>query len=330
MHLDVLYKLLAIFATVAAGWGLMHWPSGKGQPLGAPGVRERARQASRGLSDAAFLVFVPALLFRTMALQDFSRMPIQPLLGLFVPTLGFALLVYLWQQRQGAHTDPAGPATATVAASYGNAVQLGIPMSAALFGASGLALHLALVSVHGLVMLTVLTAAAEWDRARQRPAASTGMTVWTTAQQAVLHPVVLPLLLGVLWNLTGLGLHPVVDETLALLARAVVPVCLILIGVNLAQYGLRDHLKGAASTSALKLLVLPLLVLVFSYGLLGLRGTALGVVVMMSALPVGSNALIFANRYRVLEAQATAAIVTSTVAFAATACLWLLVLSALP
>lgn len=330
MHLDVLYKLLAIFATVAAGWGLMHWPAASGQRLQPQAVRERARHASAGLSDVAFLVFVPALLFRTMALQDFSRMPVKPLVGMFVPTLSFALLIYLWQRHRGGHADPAGPATATVAASYGNAVQLGIPLSAALFGASGLALHLALVSVHGLVMLTLLTAAAEWDRARYQPSSSMAFTVWTTAKQAVLHPVVLPLLLGVLWNLTGLGLHPLVDETLALLARAVVPVCLILIGVSLAQYGLRDHLKGAASTSVLKLIVLPFLVLAFSYGVLELRGTALGVVVMMSALPVGSNALIFAHRYRVREAQATAAIVTSTVAFALTASLWLGVLAALP
>jgi uncharacterized protein YggU (UPF0235/DUF167 family) len=42
-----------------------------------------------------------------------------------------------------------GPAVRTIAASYGNAVQLGIPMAAALFGEAGLALHIALVSVHG-------------------------------------------------------------------------------------------------------------------------------------------------------------------------------------
>jgi predicted permease len=50
---------------------------------------------------------------------------------------------------------------------------------------------------------------------------------------------------------------------------------------------------------------------------------------MMSALPVGSNALIFAQRYGALQAEATAAIVLSTVAFAATAGLWLAVLHAL-
>jgi predicted permease len=42
---------------------------------------------------------------------------------------------------------------------------------------------------------------------------------------------------------------------------------------------------------------------------------------------VGSNALIFAQRYHVLEAEATAAIVISTLAFVFTASGWLAVLA---
>jgi predicted permease len=59
----------------------------------------------------------------------------------------------------------------------------------------------------------------------------------------------------------------------------------------------------------------------------GLQGTALAVVVMMGALPVGSNALIFAQRYRVLQPEATAAIVVSTGCFMASAALWLALLA---
>ena len=49
---------------------------------------------------------------------------------------------------------------------------------------------------------------------------------------------------------------------------------------------------------------------------------------MMAALPSGTNALIFAQRYRTLEPEATAVIVLSTAAFAVTASLWLAVLAA--
>ena len=58
-----------------------------------------------------------------------------------------------------------------------------------------------------------------------------------------------------------------------------------------------------------------------------MSGQALAVVVLMAALPVGSNALMFAQRYRTDEAAATAAIVISTVAFAFTAPLWLAALA---
>jgi predicted permease len=151
--------------------------------------------------------------------------------------------------------------------------------------------------------------------------------VRSTVRNSVLHPVTLPVLAGMAWNLTGLGLHPAVDQALAALGAAVVPVCLVLIGLNLAQYGIREHLHGAAALSALKLLVLPGWVLVIAGAVFGLQGTALAVVVMMGALPVGSNALIFAQRYRVLQAEATAAIVVSTGCFMASAALWLALLA---
>jgi malonate transporter len=68
-------------------------------------------------------------------------------------------------------------------------------------------------------------------------------------------------------------------------------------------------------------------VLAIAHGVFGLSGLPLAVLVMMAALPVGSNALLFAQRYRTLEAEATAAIVASTVAFMATAGLWMAVLA---
>jgi hypothetical protein len=79
----------------------------------------------------------------------------------------------------------------------------------------------------------------------------------------------------------------------------------------------------------LKLLVLPALVLTVAHWGFRLDGLPLAVVVMMAALPIGSNALIFAQRYRALEGETTAATVFSTLAFAATAPMWLMVLHAL-
>jgi predicted permease len=99
--------------------------------------------------------------------------------------------------------------------------------------------------------------------------------------------------------------------------------------MSLAYYGVKGAARGAVVISVLKLVVLPALVLATAHWGFGLTGLPLAVVVMMAALPVGSNALIFSQRYAALEAEATAAIVFSTVAFVATASVWLAVLAVL-
>jgi hypothetical protein len=313
---EVLVKLAAILLTVALGWvaGRLGW-------LGRFSPREGLDPA-RVLSNAAFYLFVPALLFRTMVRQDLASMPWRTLAAYFLPAVAFTLVMYAWWRRQGLQAV-AAPATRTVAVVYGNAAQLGIPLAAALFGEDGLALHISLLSVHGLVLLTLLTVLVENDLARAGPTTSRWATTRQTARNAVLHPVVLPVLAGLAWNFTGLGLTPVVDQTLLGLGSAVVPVCLVLIGVSLAMHGLTGGLRGALAVSAMKLLALPALVLVVAHWGFGLAGTPLSVLVMMAALPTGNNALIFAQRYDTLQAEATLAILVSTVAFVLSATLWL-------
>ncbi len=317
----VAIRLAAILLTVALGY-----VAARAGWLGR-GRQGRDTMAAEILGKAAFHLFVPALLFRTMVRLDLSTMPWRLLAAYFVPAIGVTLLVYAWQGRaRPAH--PADAATRTVAAVYGNGVQLGIPMAAALFGESGLALHVALISMHGLVLLTLLTVLVESDVARAHGGHTRWQTLRSTVRSTLIHPVMLPVLLGLAYQLTGLGLHPVLDQTLLGLGSAVVPMCLVLIGVSLAAYGVQGSLWAAVQLALIKLLVLPASVLLVAHLAFGLQGLPLAVLVMMAALPVGSNALIFAQRYGVLQAESSSAIVVSTVAFAATSTLWLAVLGA--
>jgi malonate transporter len=315
----IFYKLGAIILMVAIGYvaGRMRWL----------GDERRGADPARTLANAAFYIFVPALLFRTTARIDLGSMPWGILAAFFVPVLALLLAVYVWQRRASAQ-PAAAPATRAISASFGNSVQLGIPLAAALFGEVGLGLHVTVVSLHALVLLTVLTALVELDLARERAGgARLAETLRSTLRNTLVHPVVLPVLAGMVWNATGLGLPPVVDEVLELLGSAVVPLCVVLIGMSLAYYGVRGGVRQATVLALVKLLLLPALVLAVAYGAFGLRGLPLEVIVMMAALPVGSNALIFAQRYNALEAETTATIVFSTLGFAITAPLWLALLA---
>jgi predicted permease len=167
----------------------------------------------------------------------------------------------------------------------------------------------------------------ELDLARAQVGTGLLQTLKQTVRNTVIHPVVLPVVAGLAWNAVGLPLPAVLDEVLQMLGTAVVPLCLVLIGMSLAYYGWPSRWRGAVSLALLKLFALPTLVLLLAHWGLGLSGQPLAVIVMMAALPVGSNALIFAQRYQTREAETTAAIVISTLLFALTAPLWLAVLS---
>ena len=69
-------KLLAIIVTVALGWvaGRMRW------------LGDAQADPARILSNAAFYIFVPALLFRTTARVDLGALPADLLVAYFVPT----------------------------------------------------------------------------------------------------------------------------------------------------------------------------------------------------------------------------------------------------
>ena len=326
MTAAVLYKLLTILAIVALGWlaGRMHW-LGAGNDSSDP---------TRVLSNAALYVFIPALLLRTTVRLDFAALPGRTVGAFFLPAIALLLAVYVWQRWRGAVAQhgAAAPAVRAITASFGNSVQLGIPLAAALFGESGLAIHVALISMHALILLSLATLLAELDLARAlRRRGSAPSSLWatlaTTLRNTVVHPVMLPVLIGLAWNASGIGLHPIVDETLLVLGSAVVPVCLVLIGLSLAYYGVRGHLRGALGLALAKLIGLPALVLVVAHWGFGLSGLPLAVLVVMAALPVGSNPLVFAQRYDTLKAEATAAIVFSTVAFVATLAGWLALLA---
>ena len=82
-------KLVAILVAVAIGWvvGRMRWLGGG--PAGSD------TDPARVLANAAFFIFVPALLFRTTARLDTATLPWAFLLAFFVPALALIAVVLL-------------------------------------------------------------------------------------------------------------------------------------------------------------------------------------------------------------------------------------------
>jgi predicted permease len=130
-------------------------------------------------------------------------------------------------------------------------------------------------------------------------------------KSSVLHPVPLPILLGLLYAQTGWGIPAVLDKPMALLGSALSPLALVLVGVSLAHTRVGAHWRGALALSGVKNLLHPLLV----WGLClltGVQGLAMTVMVVTAALPIGANVFLFSQRYGVAQELVTASVAMSS------------------
>ncbi|MBY9045516.1 AEC family transporter, partial [Pseudomonas fluorescens] len=90
------------------------------------------------------------------------------------------------------------------------------------------------------------------------------------------NPLMLGIGFGVVWRFTGLGLNPVVDKTIELLAQAGSPAALIALGINLFRFEVKGEMFSVVVLCALKLLAMPAAAFVLAK-LLALPPVAAGV-----------------------------------------------------
>lgn len=267
-------------------------------------------ESVRDLSNLVFLVLTQALLFRTMSAVHLERLDMRPVLQYFAVAalLFFAMCIVYGRDSRASVLALAG--------IFSNTLMIGVPLIGLAYGQAGQVLLFTLISLHALVLLTLATVVLEFQMAREQ-AEATGRSrqMWRTLGQAirsaVLHPVPLPILVGLLYAQTGWGLHPVVDKPLQLLGSAFGPIALVLVGITLSQTPLGKNLASAVRLSLVKTVLHPVLMLALGW-VLGLRGMALSVMVVVAALPIGANVFLFSQRYRKEEETVTAAVAIST------------------
>jgi hypothetical protein len=267
-------------------------------------------EASKDLSNLVFVVLTPALMFRTMSGVRVQQLDFRPLAAYFAAALVLFVLTFLVQgfNRRGA--------VLALAASFSNTVMIGIALIGLAYGQAGLVVLLTLVSLHALVLLTAGTVLLELAVAREAAAAAP-RALWRTVlgavRNAVIHPVPLPILAGLLYAQTGWVIPAVVDRPLQWLGQAFGPLALLLVGVTLAGSRVGPQLRGALGVMLAKNLLMPLLVGVLGW-LCGLTGLSLVVMVVTAALPIGANVFLFSQRYAVAEELVTASVIVSNAA----------------
>lgn len=288
-------------------------------------------EAGEALAKFVFVIAVPVLLFETLATADFGGAN-----PLFLWIAYFAGVAVAWTLatllvRRLFSADRRTGVIAGISASFANTVFVAIPAVQRAYGDAGLEPLFLIISIHLPAMMIAATLlmerAAERDASdagAARTRASVAATLGRLARSLVRNALVVGIVCGLAWWLTGLALPAQVEEVADLLGSTAGPVSLFAMGMSLTRYGIRGDLGSAFLVAALSLVLMPAVVYLVAAPLL--PPLWLKVAVLTAACPAGVNSYLFASHFKSGEKLAATTILVSTLLSVASLSAWLAIL----
>lgn len=293
-----------VFALIAAGYASVLF-------------RFVSEGAHKGISEFAFSIAIPALLFRTIVVSAFPDVSPYRMWGAYYGALALiwitalAISAVLRERRE----DREDGVVFAIGSVYGNIVMLGIPLVLSALGNEAAGPMSLILSVN--TPLLWLCGILQMELVSRKRTGSPLAVIRPVLADLARNPLMLGIGFGVVWRLTGLGLNPVVDKTVELLAQAGSPAALIALGITLFRFEVKGEMLSVVVISALKLLAMPAVAFVLAK-LLNLPPIVTGVVVLFAAMPTGANAYIFAVQYQRLVNPVSGAVALGTLLAAVT------------
>lgn len=281
--------------------------------------------ASQGISDFAFTLAIPALLCRTIAIAEFGALsPLAVWTSFYAAgfaTWGLATLLTRTVLKRPAEDA----ASIAMTATFGNTVMLGIPLALGAFGAPASAVIALVLSIHAPMWWLVGMLHAQASSGQ--PGQPVLQIVSTLLKELVRNPIVIGIMVGVAWRVTGLQLPAALDRLLKLMADAGIPTSLVALGLTLVGFEIKGQLPTLTAIVILKLVFMPLVAWYMAAEVFALDRVTTGVIVILAAVPTGANAFLFASRIGRAVSSASGAVALGTLVAAVTASLVVSVVS---
>ncbi|MCR8674556.1 AEC family transporter [Micrococcus sp. HG099] len=269
------------------------------------------RAMRTGLSPAIYYVSNPALMLILLAKADLGT-----LFGVYMPialaTAAAAGLVHAavsrWILRHGA----AHSAVGAMAASYGNAGTIGVPL--AMFAMSDAGPAVAVLTAQLLLIAPAYLVLFGWLDSRHR--ADRGGQV-RTALRSIANPVTVATAVGAVIAAVGWEPPKALWTPITMLGEASVPLLLVLFGLSLVtQRPLsgRGMVVDVVVATAVKTALMPVVAWFVASSLFHLSGAALMGAVVMAALPTAQNVFLFSDRFDMPSELARDVVLTTTLA----------------
>ena len=245
----------------------------------------------RGVERLAYLVLFPAVLFQTIRQADFTSFPTLDMGGALLATIAvMAVVLFLLRPvLERVFGIAAYRFTSIFQGTLRWNAMIALAIANNFAGETGLALlavaMVFLIPVVNIMSIVVLS----------RFAAGSSPSGAKILKDLYTNPFILSIGAGVVFNLSGLALPSVFDDTLEIFARAALPIGIICVGAGLDLGSLRKPGPALTLGTFLRPVFMPLVAFGFAT-LFGIEGTALVVVIIASSVPCASNSYLLARQ----------------------------------
>jgi predicted permease len=299
---------MPLFILIALGWMLVRW-------------RKWPDSITEALNRVVFKIALPAMLFRLMS--DFAQSP--PVdARLLIAFFGSCLIVFVLGRviaNRLFKLDGISGSVFALGGIFSNNVMLGLPIATVMLGEKAIPSVALVLVFNGLILWTLATVSVEWVKHGALNLKGFGKT----AVSVLKNPLIIAILSGTLFSLTGIPLPQMIDKPVSMLGTIAVPLALVALGMSLAAYKVKDGLKESYAICLLKLIVQPLVIWGLAV-LLGLPPLESKVVVLLGSMSVGINVYLMSQQFNALNGPAATSMLLSTVFSAVTTPLLLMLM----
>lgn len=277
------------------------------------------------LTKFTFYIAFPIMLFQIMShFSEHSQIDIRLLLVFF----GGSFIVFAIGCLIASKVFKLNGSESTLFAMggiYTNTVFVGIPIIKMLLGDNAIPIVAIIVIFNALILWTLATVSIEFVQIGKLSYHS----IIKAFKNVSKNPIILGIFAGIIVNYIGFPLPKFINQSTKMVSDMTAPLSLIVLGMGLAEYKIRDKLLITASICTIKLAVLPIVTYILGK-LLGLPILELQVIVLLSSVSIAINCYMMARQFEVLQGPIASSLLISTALSSITTPLILSIMMQLP
>lgn len=249
-----------------------------------------------------YWVLFPALLFHTTSTLQLSSGMFGSYAAIILSGFGGAVIFSLVSARLCSMPGTIGSSVLQGAARHNTFIALAV--ADRVFGTDGLALAAlvtaVLIPVTNIVIVTLMVG--------MLPQKEDRSVVRAILRDLARNPLLISVLLGVVFNLSGVGLIPVLHDTTDILGGAALPIVLLCIGANLRLTQMKASTVPVVLSMAGKFLIFPAAMFA-AIQIVGMQGLPALIAMIFACVPTAASSFTLARQMGG-DAPLMAAIVT--------------------